>query len=190
MKDEFVDSLEGKGRPRKKVVRRKVCGVIVPPGYKSFTEDTKNTFACFGPPESKKASRYITFMKLILESNRALTMFDLHQLCTGKLHPPTNKATSQAPSIIYGKDIRTLCRLKYLRKLAYGRRIQGMGRPNALYIVLPKGEQSVKKFKNRIVKSPYYDDVLARVVAEKKRTYDRTTQIPKEPKVKPNGRAF
>lgn len=187
---DFLDSLEGKGRPRKKVVRRKVCGVIVPAGYKSLTEDTKNTFACFGPPESKKASRYIEFMRLMLESNRALTMFDLHQLCTGTLHPPVRRHITQCPSVLYGKDIRTLCKLKYLRKLAYGRRIQGMGRPNALYIVLPKGEQSVRKFKERTFKSPYYDDVLARVVAEKKRSYDRTTQIPKEPKVKPNGRAF
>lgn len=177
MKKELPRPLEGKGRPIKKERRYlTVC--------KENTSDTDRTFFKFGPPANPRASKYLNFLQLIAETGRALTFWDLHQLCTGYLPDEV-----PYPTIVYGthqinpeynESIKALCRYGYLRKLAYGRRGRPghKGRPRNLYTITEKGRQSLIRFEGQYWLSPYYPDTYRRIMDEKTALYDGTPVPP------------
>ena len=184
MKRKLLSCLEGKGRP----VRKKPKGPKIK--YSDRTCDTRDTFSFLGPVNKRPASRYLNFLMLMEDSGRAVTLYDLDQLDTGI--PPTkdlNSSRSKA-SARYIPYLKKLIAQKYIRKLQYGRKLKGKGRPYSLYIILDKGRVSVKHFRDRCLKSPYYEDTLTRLLDEKECIYSRKPYVPRPLKVPPQGSFF
>lgn len=167
----FRELPEGKGRPVKKERRYlTVC--------KQNTSDTDRTFFRFGPPTNPRASKYLNFMKLMADTGRALTYWDLHEICTGyypsEVVRPVNRWGNEFINLEYNQSVKALCRYGYLRRLAYGRRgdPHKKGRPRALFTLTEKGRQSLERFEGAYSVSPYYRDTYDRVMAEKKVLYE------------------
>jgi hypothetical protein len=184
MKKKLLACLEGKGRPGKKKPRH------VPEKTSTRTSDTRTTFACFGAANKKPASRYLNFLALMQDSGRAVTVYDLDQLDTGLPPSPDLNSHRTHASICYAGPLRKLIAYKYIRKLQYGRKLKGKGRPYSLFIILPKGQESLKRFKGRYIKSVYYDDTLQRLKDEKECIFSRKKYVPRPLKVQPHGRFF
>lgn len=190
MRRRLPEILEGKGRPIKKPVRYLTT-------CKGNTSDTDRTFFMFGPPANPIASMYLNFMRLIEDTGRALTFWDLHQLATGTLPSEVvvkkkHRRDSYRIRLRYNLDVGMLCRYGYLRRLAYGRRGHPgrKGRPRNLYAVTEKGRESLRRFDGMYSVSPYYEDARRRVMSEIKALREGVEPPPPTRTVEPGMRVF
>ena len=181
--------LEGKGRPIRKERRYlTVC--------RQNTADTDRTFFRFGPPSNPRASKYLNFLRLMQETGRAMTYWDLHQLCTGilpdEVGSPVDKWGSETIRREYNESVKAMCRYGYLRRLAYGRRYppRTRGRPRALFSITEKGRDSLRRFEGMYSPSPYYADTYNRIMAEKRAIYEGVDVPPPRRVVEPMGPVF
>ena len=180
--------LEGKGRPKRKKVKYVV--------FKENTYDTPKTFFKFGPPANPKASKYLNFLKLMVDTGRALSYYELHQLCTGLLREETvipNKHLHKNIIIDfeYSKSVNDLLKHGYLRKMPYGRNLnRGRGRPNSIFFITEKGRESLRRFRGKYTVSPYYEDTYRRIMEEKKALYQGKDPPPYKRTVEPGMKVF
>lgn len=186
-----IGLLEGKGRPTGRRSRR-----TGPAPYRSNTSDSRGVFFRFGPPENPKSSKYLNFMRMMEDTGRGLTYYDLHQLCTGLLREETVIPNKERHHHIYidveySKSVGLLLRYGYIRKLAYGRNLnRGRGRPNSVFAITEKGRQSLRRFRGRYTMSPYYDDTYRRIMEEKKALYSGRLPPPFKRTVEPGMKVF